>query len=748
MRYKPLFLKFISGISILSVFLLFQQHVEAQNINDGLILHYTFENITGATVTDDSGNGHDGTLQGSAVVYTGKTGNGVFCNKNGDYIEAPDNINAGMTSFTFATWVKLLLRQDATRFFDWGTGTEGSNNFIAFIPSYGSNDGYMNLRFRPASGTAINIMSNEKCPTSAWAHVAVTYNWNGSKGTATMYLNGNVVASTSNLSYNISSWLGSTTDNYFGFSRWAQDVNGFKGIFDDIRVYNRALDNQEILMLTGLDELYAQYDALDLGDLSALKDNISLPTTLGDQGVTVSWSSSQPSVVASNGTVIRPDFFNSDVVLTATVKLGSITKTKTFSATVLAKAGTEFVNDLVVRYDFSNLDGTVVKDVAEKNFSGSLKNSAKVVTIGTQSTGILNVLNLGSSNGYFDMGSGMGKVVSRLTNYTVSAYFRIDDSYSGLDNNGNFLWNLSNTADAMSDINGYIICSLKDQSLSITPGNYTESSGNQDVGYNKKALKGNWHNVTFTQQGTTATIYIDGIAVAKDKITNLPSTTLLKPGLAGTLYNWIGRSCYTSDVYLRNTLVYDFRIYSRALDQNEIAETELHVNDGLAMLEKAYNANLEESKTAETTATVHNEQPEAGYLEIVKNDNSVISLKLNTVTHFVADETSTIFDFTSGSTDTYANTDIRKITFRQWATATDKTILHGSMSVYPNPATQTIYVSVDGPGSKQVDIYSISGKRMMRRITSESEHKIDINQLPEGVYIVKSGSYVTKFTKR
>ncbi|MFB6342201.1 LamG-like jellyroll fold domain-containing protein [Saccharicrinis sp. FJH62] len=748
MRYKPLNYLFISRLSVITLLLLIQHLAKAQDLNEGLILSYTFENISGSTITDDSGNGNDGTMQGGATVFTGKTGKGVICNKNGDYIEAPDNINAGMTSFTFASWVRLLSRQDATRFFDWGTGTDGTNNFIAFIPSYGSDDGYMNLRFRPASGTALNIMSTEKCPTLSWAHVAVTYNWDGSKGSVKMYLNGNTVAQTSNLSYNIASWLGTTTDNYFGYSRWTQDLNGFRGIFDDIRVYNRALSDEEILMLTGLDELYAQYDQLDLGDLSGVTGNLTLPTTLGDKGVTVTWTSSQPTVIAVDGTVIRPDYFNSNVVLTATVKLGSISKTKTFNATVLANSGTEFKSDLLVRYDFSNLDGSTVTDIAEKGFSGTLKNTAKVVTMGTESTGIFNVLSLGNSTGYFDMGSDMGQVVSRLNEYTISAYFRIDDSYSGLDNNGNFLWNLSNTADAMSYANGYIICSLKDQSLSISPGNYTEASGNQDVGYSKNALKGNWHNLTFTQQGTAGTIYIDGIAVAKDKITNLPTTTLIKSGITGTLYNWLGRSCYTSDVYLRNTLIYDFRIYSRALDQDEIAKTKINVSDNLTMLEKAYAANIDDSKTAETTITDMIRLPKAGYLEIVKNDNSVVSLKLDAISHFTANDNSTIFDFTSGSNNTFANSDIRKITFAQWATALNEPELSSNLVVYPIPATDRLHVIATNSESDILTIFSLTGRQVLSRDTKEAQAGIDISRLPEGVYILKCGRNVAKFTKQ
>jgi len=79
----------------------------AQDITSGLILHYTFEDIAGTTVEDQSGNGNNGILRGGAVSAEGFSGQGVICVNKPDYIEAPDNINVGLTSFTFSAWVKL-----------------------------------------------------------------------------------------------------------------------------------------------------------------------------------------------------------------------------------------------------------------------------------------------------------------------------------------------------------------------------------------------------------------------------------------------------------------------------------------------------------------------------------------------------------------------------------------------------------------------------------------------------------------
>jgi len=58
--------------------------------------------------------------------------------------------------------------------------------------------------------------------------------------------------------------------------------------------------------------------------------------------------------------------------------------------------------------------------------------------------------------------------------------------------------------------------------------------------------------------------------------------------MLGTPFNWIGRSNYKSDNYLRKTLVYDFRLYRKALTEAEVQTTELNVGATISALDAAY----------------------------------------------------------------------------------------------------------------------------------------------------------------
>jgi hypothetical protein len=456
------------------------------------------------------------------------------------------------------------------------------------------------------------LYSGSAAPKGTWQHIAYTQ-----KGTiGTLFLNGVQIAtgSITNLPSIVLPKTGrkGTLYNWIGRANYPSDVYLRQTLVHGFQIYSLALTGDNLLfdleipaMIDRLNAAYtenpdfiaqnvvAEADNLTLPNMSALTSDISLPLkgTL-DPTIDISWKSSHPQIISNAGVVTRPDFFDFDVKLTATVSKGAQAVTKTFPAKVLVKPDTQFTNDLIAQFNFSNVDGRFVTDMGEKAFLGKTVNDARIRTIGTIESGQYGVLDLGNGTGYFDMGEEIGKVMYHLTDYTLSAFYRIDPEYvTELNNNGNFIWTFSNTNDAMARPTGYIIGSLKNLAHSITPGYYTAASGNQALGFNEPALTGNWHHIAYTQNGTNGTMYLDGMPIVPGDITNTPASALKKDGLIGTPYNWIGRSNYTGDVYLRQSLVYDFRVYKKALSDFDILVDKLNVIETLERLELAYAAN-------------------------------------------------------------------------------------------------------------------------------------------------------------
>jgi len=445
-------------------------------------------------------------------------------------------------------------------------------------------------------------------PIGAWHHFA--YVLEGTKGT--VYLDGVQVAQ--NLKMLLPAIalakdnLTGTLYNWLGRSSWTSDAYLQQTLLYDFRVLsipltiddiNKGYDGFDAIQTTleklnvaysenpdfTAPELTTEMNSLKLGDLSAVKADITLPVKGVDATIDILWKTTNPNLISATGVVTRPDYYNYNDTLTATLTKNGQSLVKKFPATVIVKDGTQFANDLLVKYDFSSVIDSVVTDAAEKHFKGTLKNNAKIKSIGTSIK--YNVLSLGDSIGYFDMGPEVGKLMYNMTDFTLGAYFRIDAGYKGLSKNGNFLWSFSNSKDILTTPTGYVIASLRNQAATISPTNW---SYEKTVALADSALKDGWHHFAYTQSGTTGTIYIDGAPInSSDTITSLPSTTLPKAGQLGTLYNWIGRSCYATDVNLRKTLIYDFRLYKTALNVEQIQNTILNVGSVISSLENAYS---------------------------------------------------------------------------------------------------------------------------------------------------------------
>jgi len=94
--------------------------------------------------------------------------------------------------------------------------------------------------------------------------------------------------------------------------------------------------------MTDAGAVAADKDELDLGDLSNVTTDLDLHNA-GTNGTTITWASTNTSVIATNGTVTRPSFTTGDatVTLTATIKKGTVTDTKSFEAFVPKLAATD-----------------------------------------------------------------------------------------------------------------------------------------------------------------------------------------------------------------------------------------------------------------------------------------------------------------------------------------------------------------------------------------------------------------------
>ena len=212
---------------------------------------------------------------------------------------------------------------------------------------------------------------------------------------------------------------------------------------------------------------------------------------------------------------------------------------------------------LKLQYSFNLKAGSdSILDETGNGYNGKLNGSAKI-----KSLGAYNVLQIGSTTGYLDLQSKLGNLVKTLSDFTVSTYLYIDPSLV-LTNNGNFVWSFANSADIANSATGGMFYSAKASRYAIFTTNYTTE---KQVTVNSASVKGEWTHITYTQSGTTGTVYVDGVSKKTGSLTLLPSA------LGATAFNYLAKSSYASDQYLLNCMFSDFRIYNTALNATQVA---------------------------------------------------------------------------------------------------------------------------------------------------------------------------------
>ena len=309
------------------------QAADTADLTDGLALWYKLDGASGTTVADASGNGRDGTVNGTAD-WSG-TGQGLALNGSDTYVKVPDDVMKGMDAITVSTDV-LIDSAQSTPYFVYGFGNSSGGNGNGYLFATGNS-----LRTSIATGNWSTEQTTKPADShnltrGVWKHLTYTQTGN----TGVLYEDGVEVGRNTAVTITPGAiGSGSTTANYIGKSVYSGDKL-LKGRIRDFRVYDRALDASEVEQLALPVDTQGVADdkaALSLGDTSAVTADLDLPKTGTAGGSVIDWASDNTSVVSDSGKVTRPAAGEPDghATLTATLKKGPVTDTRTFDVTVL-----------------------------------------------------------------------------------------------------------------------------------------------------------------------------------------------------------------------------------------------------------------------------------------------------------------------------------------------------------------------------------------------------------------------------
>lgn len=211
------------------------------------LLHYNFSQSSEGILEDVSGNGRNGTISGGADV----TGGRITFDGMDDYVTMPEGLLQDCSSATIA--VNIKTSEERKNVFAWTFGNSSENGYIFMNPS--NPGGHLRTAVTLGNYSSEKGIDINSLPVNQWTSVIVT--WKGTD--AKVFVNGELKES-GNFGY-FPSDLGRTVQNFLAKSQYGAD-GYFKGQMRDFRVYNYALNSEEVRQLS---DMHAVEDRTDGG---------------------------------------------------------------------------------------------------------------------------------------------------------------------------------------------------------------------------------------------------------------------------------------------------------------------------------------------------------------------------------------------------------------------------------------------------------------------------------------------------
>jgi glucose/arabinose dehydrogenase len=204
----------------------------------GLAAGWSFNEASGTSATDSSGNGNTATLVNGVAQTAGNYGGGLTFDGVNDYLTVPDSpsLNIAGTGLTLTMWInpQALAGGDSVVLGKFWNATMTDPYYQYGLELTG---GTVPNFFVGTTGGPVSASMGIALALNQWSHLAVVFD--GSQ--VLYYLNGTLVT-TASLPATITA-----RSNPFRLGADNNTQQFFKGSLDEVRIYNRALTEQEIL---------------------------------------------------------------------------------------------------------------------------------------------------------------------------------------------------------------------------------------------------------------------------------------------------------------------------------------------------------------------------------------------------------------------------------------------------------------------------------------------------------------------
>ena len=208
-------------------------------IDTNLVGYWSFDEGSGTFLQDESENNNHGTIYGDAQWTQGISGQALMFDGVNDYVKIPDSDSIRISGdITLSAWVKTSTMKSTDPIISKGPGDHTFGYFLGTGTGYPPHQASFQLH--PTGEPGIDLHSEETLSVEQWYHIVGTRSGTSMK----IYING-VLDNT------IICFPGSIRTNTYPLDFGAHYSYSvlYKGILDEVRIYNRALSVTEIQYL-------------------------------------------------------------------------------------------------------------------------------------------------------------------------------------------------------------------------------------------------------------------------------------------------------------------------------------------------------------------------------------------------------------------------------------------------------------------------------------------------------------------
>lgn len=217
------------------------------DLNTGLVAYWNFDDCT---ANDVSGNNNNGILNGNIQCVQSIVGTGLLFDGNSS-IDLGQMDYLPKKSLTFSLWIKKAENGRVEGFIGkWNSSPYTNNSFLMYNGEQTYID-HVGFRMQLSNGKTGVVNSKNKISVNKFTNITVT--WSSSTGIVKLYQDG-ILSASNNIGKGLEILNG--VDGYTAkIADWGQFHNGsyrFKGMLDEIRLYDRELSSFEINELYNL----------------------------------------------------------------------------------------------------------------------------------------------------------------------------------------------------------------------------------------------------------------------------------------------------------------------------------------------------------------------------------------------------------------------------------------------------------------------------------------------------------------